>query len=75
MSDSISTEVLEALTQQASMAADLAYLDVWQDGLTSAEITRIQIRAALLNLLSNGLIEAKSLDEIDRIFANGVTMR
>ncbi len=68
--------VLDELTFQASFAADRVYLQHVHDvGVTDAALTRYAIRAALRNLMANGLITSPSVEEIRTRISKGVTLR
>lgn len=83
----VDDEVLELLTNQACFAAGQAWLDHLGDvsripnpdgspqGLTPNEMTTLQVRAALRNLLANRLVTAPPVDAMRAIFESGVTVQ
>lgn len=58
--------VVKELVQLGCFAADLAYLD--ELPTTKAEATRIVVKAAIVSLLANGLIQARLPKDGEVIF-------
>ena len=83
----VDEKVLDELTHQACFAADMAYFDHLDDvstvrnldgspqSLTKAEMTQVEIKAGLRNLIANRLISVGTLEEIRAILESGVTLQ